>query len=116
MLSTFIDLSTVSLINVIRRKFQFWAMEVPEPRVRKRPLSKMAFSSLSVGWLVGGCGARAASRKTSITFILYKNIIFSPFRIFFRKSLSDFLLRGWGVLPLSAKGIFKGKGKVRVPP
>ena len=70
----------------------------------------------TVGWLVGGCGARAASRKTSITFILYKNIIFSPFRIFFRKSLSDFLLRGWGVLPLSAKGIFKGKGKVRVPP
>ena len=99
MLSTFIDLSTVSLINVIRRKFQFWAMEVPEPRVRKRPLSKMAFSSLSVGWLVGGCGARAASRKTSITFILYKNIIFSPFRIFFPEKLIGLSVKGVGGTP-----------------
>ena len=47
-------------------------MEVPEPRVRKTPLSKMAFSSLSVGWLVGGCGARAASRKTPIYFRIIK--------------------------------------------
>ena len=34
--------------------------------------------SISVGWLVGGCGARAASRKTPIYFMIIAHCHFMP--------------------------------------
>ena len=74
-------------------------MEVPEPRVRKRPLSKMAFSSLSVGWLVGGLARGLHLAKHLLPLFYTKTLFLVLLGIFFRKSLADFLLRGVGGTP-----------------
>ena len=55
-----------------------------------------SFGALLVGWLVGGCGARAVSRKTPIYFIGLPllNVVY-PFSLKRKKTCKKFRFVRW---------------------